>query len=266
MNRWANRRNAGITLLSLLILVAMAPGAGGQEEDFIVVPIDTIVRGPEGSTHLLASVEVPEPLQGQDCLIAARADNQGSVHPDNDLVVESDGSSIVLPDVEREPGVVTVAEGELLLGSTLSVSLIMGPDGVFSAGVHVGICAVPPPPTSTTTTTIQPSTTLAPTTTTTTTTPPTTAPPTTPPEATSTTVGPESTTTTVVVASSTTVAETTTTTGVAAESTTTSTLPFTGLDTDTTAGVGLVALALGMALLTLTRSSGPRGRHSNADS
>lgn len=264
MNSWATRRNAGISLISLLLVVVLAPGAGGQEEEFIVVPIDTVVTGPEGSTHLLESVEVPEPLRGQECLIAARADNQGSVHPGNDLVVESDGSTILLADVEREPGVVTVAEGELLLGDTLSVTLIMGPDGVFSAGVHVGVCAIPPPPTSTTTT-IQPTTTLAPTTTTTTTTP-TTAPPSTPPEATSTTVGPESTTTTVAVASTTTVAESTTTTGVSAESSTTSTLPFTGFDTDTTAGVGLVALALGMALVTLTRSADRTGRHSVTDS
>ena len=86
-------------------------------------------------------------------------------------MVASGDSSVTLEDVERSRGVSTTANATMSLGDDITVTLIMGPDGVFSAGATASVvldCA--PPPTTTTTTTVAPTTTtttVAPTTTTT---------------------------------------------------------------------------------------------------
>lgn len=242
-------RAMGMSVLSVVLVLLVAPVAGGQEEVAIEIPLDTIVRGDPGSEHLLGSAEVPADLRGETCPVAAIAENQSSVHPGNDLLVATDGDSIVLENVERAPGVTTVAEDQLTFGSTLTVTLILGEDGVFSAGMVVKFCDVP---VTTTTTTVDTTTTTVETTSTTEATTTTTTIPTT----TTTT----ETTTTVTVLPSTTVTtapEATTTITVAPSSTSPvpETLPFTGGETDTTALVALVALVAGAALIALTRET-----------
>ena len=246
----AGRHGAlGLSVLSATLVLLVAPVAGGQEDVAIEIPLDTIVRGDPGSEHLLGSAEVPAELQGVTCPVAAIAENQSSVHPGNDLLVATDGDSIVLPNVERGPGVTTVAEDQLTFGSTLTVTLILGEDGVFSAGMVVRFCDIPVTTTTTTketTTTTEATTTTTDATTTTTTSIP----------STTTTV---ETTTTVTVLPSTTVTtppESTTTVTAAPESTTTSpegTLPFTGRQNQATGLVGLVALVAGAGLIALAR-------------
>jgi len=123
----------------------------------IEISIDTVVRADEGSITLLATTEVPPDLIGSSCVGIAKAVNQPSVHPGNDLIIASGDGSIVLADVEREAGITTTTEGVLTLGPTVTVSLRMGSDGVFSAGLIVSIgdeCITP-----TTTTTEPPTTT-----------------------------------------------------------------------------------------------------------
>jgi hypothetical protein len=234
------RRAAGLIVLSIGLVLVMAPVAGGQEEVAIEIPLDTLVRAEPGSEHLLGSAEVPAELIGVTCPVAAVAQNQTSVHPGNNLVVATDGDSIVLEDVERAPGAVTVAEEELTFGSTLTVTLVLGEDGVFSAGMTVKFCDIPE---TTTTTTVETTTSTTEATSTTTTTIPTTT----------TTM---ETTTTVTVLPTTTVTtapEATTTVAPSSSSTVPETLPFTGGETDTTALVALVALLAGAGLVALTR-------------
>lgn len=234
------RTSAG--LLSLVLVFLLAPVAIGQQDVGIEVPLDTVVRAAPGSEHLLGTAEVPVELRGSTCPVAAVAQNQSSVHPGNDLVVASEGDSIVLADVEREPGVVTVAEEGLSLGSVLTVTLIMGPDGVFSAGMTVKLCDIPETTTTTTEATTSTTTTLPTTTSTVETT-------------TTVTVLPSTTVTTAPEASTTTAPQASTTVTVAPSSTGTvpETLPFTGGETDTAALVGLIALLAGTGLIALTR-------------
>lgn len=241
------RRATGLSLVSMMLLLLVAPGAGGQENVSIEIPLDTVVRGDPGSEHVLGSAEVPQELHGVTCPVASIAENQTSVHPGNDLVVATDGDSIVLADVERASGAVTVAEEELTLGSVLTVTLVMGPDGVFSAGMVVKLCDIPETTTTTTTVPETTTTTLAATTT---------IPETTTTLATTTTTTETTTTVTVLPTTTVTVApESTTTVTVAAESTTTlsGTLPFTGGGTEIPALAGLIALLAGVGLVALTR-------------
>jgi len=129
----------------------------------IEISIDTVVTEGEGSITVLATTDIPPDLIGMSCVGVAEATNQPSVHPGNDLIVASGDDSIVLEDVEREPGAVTTVEALLTLGPTVTVSLHMGPDEIFSGGLVFTIGECTPPTTTTTesptTTTTQPTTT-----------------------------------------------------------------------------------------------------------
>jgi uncharacterized repeat protein (TIGR01451 family) len=78
-------------------------------------------------------------LEGQVCSVSATSENQSSTHPNNDLVVASGSTSVVLEDVESVPGGTVHADGLLTLGATVTVTLVFGEDQVFSAGITVNI-------------------------------------------------------------------------------------------------------------------------------
>ncbi len=122
------------------------------------IPIDTVVRAPEGSYTVLADVETPEELVGSSCVSIAVAGNQESVHPNNDLIIETGNTSVTLADVEREPGVNTPAAGEVTLGERVKVTLHMGSDEVFSGGLVIVIGSNCTPPTTVPPTTTPPTT------------------------------------------------------------------------------------------------------------
>jgi uncharacterized repeat protein (TIGR01451 family) len=153
-------------ILTLLAAIAalFVIGIPVARATVIEISIDTVVTAGEGSITVLATADTPPDLIGMSCLGVAEAINQPSVHPGNDLIVASGDDSIVLEDVEREPNAVTTAEGLLTLGPTVTVSLRMGPDELFSGGLIFTMGECTPP---TTTTTEPPTTTTEPTTTTT---------------------------------------------------------------------------------------------------
>ena len=103
----------------------------------ITIPITKVAQAPAGSETFLASADVPDEFIGRLCDVVARSENQESVHPGNDLVVSWGGSEVVLRDVEGVSDGTVLAQGNLQLGSDLVVTLIMGPDKVFSAGMTV---------------------------------------------------------------------------------------------------------------------------------
>lgn len=163
--RGSSRRFLGLaTVLFLLFTLVPTLGAAGTSEggNFeIVIPVSTVVRGPEGSEIVLMQLATPADLVGATCEITAMSENQSSVHPDNDLMV----SGVLIPNVEGEPGGKVVANDDVVLGSNIVISLLMGPDGVFSAGLTVGFNCISVAATSTTTTTEQITTTTTTTTT-----------------------------------------------------------------------------------------------------
>jgi len=156
--------SAGI-LSSALILTAAVSVAAGEGAFEIVVSIETVVRAPEDSETVLRADPVPSGLIGETCSVIAQSLNQSSVHPGNDLIVESQ-TRIVLIDVEAEPGGTVTATDVMVLGDQVIISLIMGPDELFSAGIDV-LFDCPPEPTTTTSPTSSTTTTVATSTTTT---------------------------------------------------------------------------------------------------
>lgn len=140
------RSTIGIVSAAFAIagLVAVSPAQAATSVD-INIPVTTVIRGDVGSAHQLASEPVDPDYRGMICDVKAVAQNQHSIHPGNNLVVASGTDSVVLEDVERDGGSVTNADGELTLGETLTVTLVMGQDKVFSAGMDVKITCEDPP-------------------------------------------------------------------------------------------------------------------------
>ena len=152
-------------LASISAMVALlVVGIPIAQASLFEIPIDTVITAEEGSITTLDTIDTPADLIGTSCVGIVEATNQLSVHPGNDLIVTSGDDSIVLEDVERESGAVTTADSLLTLGSSITVSVRMGPDEVFSGGLVFTIGECTPP---TTTTTEAPTTTTEPTTTTT---------------------------------------------------------------------------------------------------
>jgi hypothetical protein len=138
-----------------LAFFALAPAVLAVHGNFeISIPITTIVFAPADSETVLASVDVDGELLGELCAVSAAAENPDSVHPDNNLVVSSGRTAVLLPDVESQSSGKVTANGILELGPHITVTLEMGPDEIFSAGITVAVeCgpdAVPPPVTTTT--------------------------------------------------------------------------------------------------------------------
>ena len=224
-------------VLAAALMVAVTLDAAAQELG-LDVPLDTVMRGPAGSVHELASRSVPDELVGSECRVSAVSSNQHSVHPDSHLVIASDDNQLILEDVEDEPFDQDTETGTLVLGNDLTVFVVLGPDGVFSAGMVLEVrCR----DRATTTTTTAPSTT--------TTQPSTTS--TSQPSTTSTTI-PDTTTTSMAGTTSTTVqGTTTTTTSISATSTTSTTVG----ETTTTAGEGTTTTTAAPTTTTSTPSS-----------
>lgn len=141
--------------LGVLVAAVATVGTGSSllaqsfGDDIIVVPVDSVFRGPAGSVTLIASWPVPAEFQGAECEAEVEAVNQRSTHVDNDLLVTSGGVTVEVNDVESEAFGITNARLPLTLGTSVEVSLRLGPDGVSSGGLLVTIdCPLVGPPTT----------------------------------------------------------------------------------------------------------------------
>lgn len=150
------RRFISIFSMAVILIVLAATGASAAPE--FVIPIDTVIYAPAGSFTVLADVETPPELIGSTCTGIAAAENQHSVHPNNDIIIETGDSETILADVEGSPDKITEALGTITLGPRVKLTLHMGDDGVFSGGLVVMIDVNCTPPTTVPPTTVPPTT------------------------------------------------------------------------------------------------------------
>ena len=111
-------KRAGAIFIVIAMTMALGVGAAAAATERFTIPIDTIViekRKSPGFVKQLLSQATKANLVGVTCTVTAIAGNQESVHPNNDLIISSGGSSVTVPDVERAPGAVTSASGPLTL-------------------------------------------------------------------------------------------------------------------------------------------------------
>ena len=128
------RRLLGVLMFAVVTGFVSLPAAA-QGEPILELPIDTVARGDAGTEALLATVDIAPGDVGRTCTVVVAGENNTSIHPDTDLIVRSGQTTVVAEDVERAPGAITEAEGELVLASQVTVSVRFGPDEVFSGGL-----------------------------------------------------------------------------------------------------------------------------------
>lgn len=141
-----------IALVVLAALVLSSPGAAAAQSDGLTIPSGTVIYGQEGDVVELGRIPVDQSLAGPLCTWSATATNQASTHPGSDILIESNGTTLVLADVEATPNKVTTNSGSVALASEVVVSIRLGPDGRFSGRMIVTIDYSNCPPETTTTT------------------------------------------------------------------------------------------------------------------
>jgi hypothetical protein len=169
-------RKATIGLALLAVLLIAVPAMAQTETGTIEIEVFGTVTGrTEGEIVPITTEPVPEGMVGWTCSGVAAGINNESQHLNNDFIISTGGTTGEILNWEAVSGATTPMTGTVVLGSTIDVSLRMGPSGVSSGGVVIILsCSAPTPPTTVPPTTVPP-TTVPPTT------PPTTVPPTTPP-------------------------------------------------------------------------------------
>jgi hypothetical protein len=142
--------------------VSLAVTAGTAHADSVSISLDRVIVGPPGSVTIVATRSLDASMAGATCSAAYTGQNNGSVHPDTDLLVASGSSQLVLGGVEDAAGLTTTGSGQLLLGSDVTVSVRLGGDGVASLGASLTLTCTPVAPTTTATPTTAAPTTAAP--------------------------------------------------------------------------------------------------------
>jgi LPXTG-motif cell wall-anchored protein len=147
-------------ILGIVVVAIGATATSTAHADGVSISLDRVVVAAPGSVVLLASQSLDASLTGSTCTAAYTGQNNGSVHPDNDLIVTSGSSQLVLEGVEDEAGLTTAGSGPLVLAADVNVSVRLGGDGVASLGASLSLtCA--PPATTTAPTSVPPATTVA---------------------------------------------------------------------------------------------------------
>lgn len=144
-------------LAAIIFLLFLSTTMQADEEAFsITIPLDTVVRGPNNSRHVLIVEPVPEQnRQDTGCLSTLTMNNNKSVHPDSNIIVQSE-NKIRFLNVESGSFTSETKTG-LQLGNQITVSVELGVDKVFSGGLTLEVkCKTPPTPTPTNTATSTP--------------------------------------------------------------------------------------------------------------
>ncbi len=143
-----------------MVALLLVPAAAAAADDLIVIPVSGFARGEEGDIITIATVDVPADLVGATCQITGLTVNQVSVHEGNDLLINTNGQTFVVPNFE-DAGFIEHEAGEVAsVGTTIQLQLRFGPDGVSSGGFRVRVECDPENFTTTTTETpSEPSTT-----------------------------------------------------------------------------------------------------------
>jgi hypothetical protein len=114
--------------------------------------------GPPGSQLLLGTEDVPAAKVGLLCSVEVDIGNNDSTRPGSDITVASGASSQLFADTEKVAGNAPPVTIQLVLGTTVTVTLTFGPNKEFdgrgfdnaafsgSGTVTVGECAAPPSP------------------------------------------------------------------------------------------------------------------------
>ena len=108
---------------------------GTSVADAFTVPV-SVVNGAEGEVHLLWTEPVAANDVGKECEIVLTRNNNESTREGSDLILESGTTSMVAENVEHDTAPEAFV-GHLTLGTTITVSVRLGPEGEYSGGADV---------------------------------------------------------------------------------------------------------------------------------
>jgi hypothetical protein len=127
------------------VLVFGLAFVGASTAGAFTVPPSSIADGNDGEIRLLWTQSVDPADIGKDCEVVLVATNNESTREGSDLILESGTSSMVAENVEHDTAPLTVT-GTLTLGTTITVSVRLGPEGEYSGGSDVEtICPLTAP-------------------------------------------------------------------------------------------------------------------------
>lgn len=141
--------------LMALLLPGVASAQDSTVEFAITVPEGVQVIEDVPGYRESFTYDVPAEAIGLTCTAVDVSDNNKSVHLGNNIELTSASGSVVLEDVERGPGVTTVGIGTVVLGSTVTATIVLSPEpnwfdrSIFSGQHTVTIACDVPPPTTT---------------------------------------------------------------------------------------------------------------------
>jgi hypothetical protein len=139
------------------LLLFAAPAAAQTLPDITVDErVPATGRAAPGSVHLVGTDSVDPALIGGTCDVNVNLSNNQSTHPNSNLLITSGSNTVIAPDVERDADtIIDTMPGTLVLeGDTITVSVQLGEDGLFSGGFTIHFACTAP----TTTTTVSPTT------------------------------------------------------------------------------------------------------------
>lgn len=125
--------------------LAFVSPASAQDDTFTIAVEGIITGQAEGAIVEVANQAVAPALVGSTCTVTGASQNNGSVHPGNNLIIATGGSSTNVPGVEEVPGQVVAGTGSVTLGTDVVVSVEFGSSGATSGGVTLTFdCAQAP--------------------------------------------------------------------------------------------------------------------------
>jgi len=154
------RRFVVVALFSALCLVAIMFASSGSAQTVLPpVFIEEVITGEPGSIHPAGLIDIPDEFIGQVCEVTVIGANNDSVHPGSNIILTGGATTVVIPDVEAIAGEVIRGTATVTVaGTSITVEVQLGPDGIFSgAATQVqATCEGPPPTTTTVVTTTTP--------------------------------------------------------------------------------------------------------------
>ena len=149
---WSRRIGALITVVATILLVVAMALPSWAATLSIDLPLEVVIADP-GEREVLHVESVADALVGQTCSVTATGNDNESVHPGNNIEIVS-GNTVTLFGVEDVVNKTTTADGVLTLTDTITVTLIMGQDEVYSAALSLHLTCGATTTSTTTSTTV----------------------------------------------------------------------------------------------------------------
>lgn len=128
-------RLLAVAAVMAIIAAAYSPAVGAQVD--ITLSTGGSASGNPGDRIVIIDEAVDPALVGQSCVETVSAGNNASTHPNNDLIISSGTSTIVIEDVEAGANDVSSSTNDVTLGERITVELEFGEDGLTSGGLVI---------------------------------------------------------------------------------------------------------------------------------